>query len=101
MTYQEIESKLRNLKGIEIVRSYQNDNFMTPDTIGFIPLNKEYRIKVAYGNGFTYGTWIIGLTLFKDTKLPPYEERVPYDKMFMDYEIDQIDEYINKIKEEF
>ena len=99
MNYVELESKLKSIPTIETVKPYRSDNFITPWVVGFIPLVKNVSAEISYGEAFG-GGYCIGFTLFENEKLMSYEKREGFDWCFMEDEINNISEYVNKVKNE-
>lgn len=97
MNYIDVERELRGkINGIEIVRPYESDNFVTPNVIGFVPIGKSYKYEISYGIGFG-GGWIVGVTLFKNGRL--YKNLQGSNKCFLIEELDDLNQHIRKYKE--
>ena len=96
MNYRDLERILLvKINNIKAVRPYQCDNIITPNVVGFVPIGNGYKYEVAYGDFM--GEWIVGLTPFYNGRL--MENRKDFSRPFLENEIDDINGFIEEMKE--
>lgn len=97
MNYTEVERQLiTNVNGLKIC--YANgENFITPNIVGFVHLNKDIKVEISYGKFLN--DWIVGATVFKKNIQLHVEKRGIYDKAFQINDIEGLNKHIDFIKE--